>query len=165
MKKFIYSVFIVSVISCNGLRTEHQQYEARIDSLQTLIDHAYKPGLGEFMLSMQTHHAKLWFAGEAQNWQLADFEAKEIEETLEDIQTYCKDRSEVKSIAIINPAIDSIKAAIAQKDLQRFTVGFSLLTNSCNNCHAVTEHPFNVIKIPTTPPVSNQEFNTQATKH
>jgi hypothetical protein len=34
----------------------------QIDSLRTRIDHVYTPGLGEYMSSIQTHHAKRWFA-------------------------------------------------------------------------------------------------------
>ena len=49
---------------------------------------AYTPGLGEFMSGIQVHHEKLWFAGKAGNWQLADFETGEIRETIDDIQKY-----------------------------------------------------------------------------
>ena len=33
-----------------------------------------------------------------------------------------------------------------------------LLTNTCNSCHRATEFEFNVVKIPDTPPFSNQDF-------
>jgi hypothetical protein len=45
---------------------------------------AYLPGFGEFMSATQMRHAKLWFAGDAQNWDLAAFELDEIKEGLED---------------------------------------------------------------------------------
>ena len=38
----------------------------------------YRPGLGEIMSGIQTHHAKLWFAGINENWKLADYEVKEL---------------------------------------------------------------------------------------
>ena len=34
----------------------------------------YKPGLGEFMTATQLRHAKLWFAGKDNNWDLAAYE-------------------------------------------------------------------------------------------
>jgi hypothetical protein len=40
----------------------------------------YVPGLGEFMSATQVRHAKLWFAGDAKNWELASFELDEITE-------------------------------------------------------------------------------------
>jgi hypothetical protein len=110
------------------------------------------------MTGIQLHHAKLWFAGQNQNWPLADFEIHEIQESLDDIGEFCSDRPEVKSIGMIKAPIDSVTSAIQQKNLQLFKSSFSLLTNTCNNCHKATDHGFNVVIIPTNPPVSNQDF-------
>ena len=146
------------MIACNNPNDEKEKMHATIDSLQKQLNESYKPGLGEFMSGIQTHHAKLWFAGINQNWPLADFEINEIKESLEDIQKFCSDRPEIKSIGMINPPIDSVTNAIQQKNLQQFTNSFTLLTNTCNNCHKATEHGFNVVTIPVAPPVTNQDF-------
>ena len=45
----------------------------------------YTPGLVEFMMHVQSHHAKLWLAGNARNWDLADYQVDELKELLEDI--------------------------------------------------------------------------------
>jgi hypothetical protein len=130
----------------------------QIDSLRSRLDSAYKPGLGEFMLSIQEHHAKLWFAGKNGNWDLADFEMGEILETITGINKYCTDRPEISSLPMIDPSLDSLKIAITRKNIEAFKGSFILLTNNCNNCHKVTKHGFNIIKIPDIPPVSNQVF-------
>ncbi|HEV2481331.1 MAG TPA: hypothetical protein VGS79_16780 [Puia sp.] len=132
--------------------------QGRIDSLQQKLDDAYKPGLGEFMSGIQVHHAKLWFAGTAGNWKLADFEIGEIRETLDDVEKYCTDRPEVNSLPMIRPAIDSVGKAVGAQNPAAFKTAFVLLTNTCNNCHRATKHEFNVIKIPDTPPITNQVF-------
>jgi hypothetical protein len=132
--------------------------QATIDSLQKQLNETYKPGFGEFMSGIQTHHAKLWFAGQNQNWPLADFEVHEIQEALEDLQKFCSDRPELKTIEMINPAMDSVNNAIQQKNPQLFKSSFVLLTNTCNNCHKATEHGFNVVTVPTNLPVVNQDF-------
>ena len=44
---------------------------------------AYHPELGEQMLTLQIRHARLWFAGQAQNWTLAAFELQEIKEAFD----------------------------------------------------------------------------------
>ena len=93
--------------------------QSKTDSLEKQLDKTYKPGLGEFMTDIQLHHAKLWFAGQNQNWPLADFEIHEIQESLDDIEEFCKDRPEVKSIVMLKPAIDSVTDAIHQKDSSR----------------------------------------------
>ena len=133
--------------------------EKQIDSLGIRIDSAYKPGLGEFMVSIQLHHGKLWFAGKNGNWELANFELGEIQEALDDINHYNKDRPEIRELPMIYSPLDSLKSAVTNKDATAFNRGFILLTNTCNNCHQVTKHGFNKIKIPETPPVSNQVFD------
>jgi len=145
-------------IACNQQTKEPRQMQSEIDSLQKQLDKTYKPGLGEFMTVIQLHHAKLWFAGQDQNWPLANFEIHEIQESLDDIDEFCKDRPEVKSIGMLRPPIGSVTEAVRQKNIQRFKSSFSLLTNTCNNCHKATDHGFNVVIIPTGPPVSNQDF-------
>lgn len=155
----IHLLFFVTILfSCNNSTDKTQALQNRIDSLENKLAQTYKPGLGEFMSSIQVHHAKLYFAGENQNWQLANFEAGEIKEALEGIRAYCSDRPEVQKIDMINPAIDSISNAISTKNPLLFKGSFILLTTTCNNCHQATRHAFNVIKIPDNPPFSNQDF-------
>jgi hypothetical protein len=156
--KIIVLLIIVcfTMIACNKLG--NQQLQTKVDSLQTKLNDAYKPGLGEFMMGIQEHHAKLWFAGINKNWQLADFEVHEIGETLDDVKKYCTDRPEIKSLGIIDPGINAIKTAISKRDMDKFKAGFAELTNDCNTCHKDNQHGFNIITIPTSSPVTNQDF-------
>lgn len=159
MKATLIAFFLIAVVltSCNQ-NNNTQQLQSRIDSLQQKLNNTYKPGLGEFMMGIQEHHAKLWFAGINKNWPLADFEVHEIGETVDDIKQYCTDRPEVKSIGTIDPGIASIRKAIQQKDVDQFKKGFVELTANCNTCHKNNNHGFNVIIIPAGLPVENQNF-------
>ena len=158
--KFTILTLVVCIIlaACNQQNKKIEQMQIKIDSLQKQLAETYKPGFGEFMSGIQIHHAKLWFAGINQNWPLADFEVHEIRESLDDIRQFCKDRPEVKAMGMINPAIDSVAIAVRQKDLTLFKSDFVLLTNTCNNCHKATNHGFNVVILPTSLPVVNQDF-------
>jgi len=158
---FLLCCFIVLLLSCKQSSENTQQLQAQIDSLQLKINKAYKPGFGEFMGSIQIHHEKLWFAGQNNNWKLADFEIHEMEEALDNLKDYCADRPETKSISMIYAPVNSLKKAIEQKNPTTFAQGFVDLTNSCNSCHIATRHEFNIIKIPTAPPFSNQEFKLE----
>jgi hypothetical protein len=158
MKFFILTSLLCIFTTCNQPNKEVQQMQTKIDSLQKQLAETYRPGFGEFMSGIQTHHAKLWFAGQNQNWKLADFEIHEIQEALEDIRKFNTERSESKAIGMINPALDSVSNAIQQKNKQLFKNSFILLTNTCNKCHKATEHEFNVVTIPTNLPVVNQDF-------
>jgi len=157
MRPLLFFAAILLITACNQSGDNHL-LQAKVDSLQVKLDNAYRPGLGEFMMGIQLHHAKLWFAGTNRNWKLADFEVHEIGETLEDIKKYCADRPEVKSIGMIDPAMRSINVAIEKKDIQLFRSGFVQLTGDCNSCHKDNQHGFNVITIPDALPVSNQDF-------
>jgi hypothetical protein len=162
MIKHLFFPSIASLIllsACSQPTRDSAALQAQVDSLQRRLDNTYTPGLGEFMSGIQVHHAKLWYAGTAQNWKLANFEVGEIKESLDDIEKFCKDRPEVTSLSMIYPAIDSVNIAIQAGNPTRFKSGFLLLTNTCNNCHQVTKHEFNVIKVPDTPPFTNQVFN------
>jgi hypothetical protein len=110
------------------------------------------------MNSIQLHHAKLWFAGTNNNWPLAEFELQELVEIKDDISTYCNDRSEVKALPMIVAPLDSLTTAVNSKDSFLFKTAFVNLTKTCNSCHQATSHGFNVVTIPSAPPVSNQDF-------
>lgn len=161
MKILTWLVLSLVFYSCNNSTNNNEFLHKQIDSLQTKIANTYKPGFGEFMSEIQVHHEKLWFAGENQNWQLADFEINEIKESLADIREYCTDRPETKDLQMIDAPIDSINIAIQQKNNELFKKDFVLLTATCNSCHQATNHGFNVIKLPDTPPFSNQVFKLE----
>lgn len=132
--------------------------QSTIDSLRKELAAAYKPGFGEMMSGIQAHHAKLWFAGLYQNWELAGFEMHEIQEGLENIEHYCSDRPETRSLSMLNAALDSMNNSIAKTNIELFKKSYILLTTGCNNCHKETAHAFNVVTIPVAPPVTNQDF-------
>jgi hypothetical protein len=158
MKRPVIALILLLAACDSKNSREQQKMQQTIDGLKKELNQAYKPGFGEFMSGIQMHHAKLWFAGLNQNWPLADFEIHEIDEAVEDIQKFCNDREETKSIGMIKAPIDSLNDAIQQKDPGRFKTSYVLLTNTCNNCHKATAHEFNVVTIPTSSPVVNQDF-------
>jgi hypothetical protein len=161
MKKYIVIMVIAGVFfllaACAGTnKAQTQVLEGRISTLEK---DAYVPGLGVFMNTIQLHHAKLWFAGIDQNWPLARYEAGEMNETFENIQKYVKSRPEVTGdLSMIFWAIDSVRNAIAAKSPSRFKSEYILLTNTCNSRHRMNDHAFNVITIPSMPPVTDQKF-------
>jgi len=158
MKQFIAISLLFILAGCSQQSNDSKKLQEQVDSLRIKLDNAYKPGFGEFMSSIQQHHAKLWFAGINNNWKLAEFEIKEIQEVLEDLEKFNTDRPETKAIGMIDSSIDSVSNAIKQQNPSLFRTSYTLLTNTCNKCHQSTEHEFNIITIPSTPPFSNQSF-------
>src|SRR5688572_30248778 len=122
----------------------------------------YVPGLVEFMMTVQTHHVKLWLAGNARNWELADYQADELKELLEEIAKRVPDYKGTpvgKMIeAVTMPPIGEIEAAIKVRDSKAFTAAFDRLTAACNACHQAANRGFIVIQRPASSPFPNQSF-------
>ena len=150
--------FCLLAISCKQPANSNAALLSRIDSLEKKVAATYKPGFGEFMSSIQVHHAKLWFAGKNKNWELADFEIHEIGETLDAIKEYQTEREESKKVDMLKPGLDAVNDAIQKKDSSLFNSSYLLLTSTCNNCHKAVNFGFNIVKIPDTAPFSNQAF-------
>ena len=95
----------------------------------------YAPGLGEFMTATQLRHAKLWFAGKQNNWDLAAYEIDEIKEGLEDVQKQFPTHDGIPVAdmikTIISPAIEELEKAVGAKSSAKFTVAFDKLTSAC----------------------------------
>jgi hypothetical protein len=123
---------------------------------------SYAPGLGEFMTATQLRHAKLWFAGKENNWDLAAYEIDEITEGLEDAEKQFPTHEGIPVAdmikANIDPAVEQLKKAVGAKSRTEFVVAFDNLTSACNACHAGADKPFIRIQRPTSPPLSNQNF-------
>ena len=164
MKQTAIVLLTLGSFACNEHADNTQVLQSRIDSLETKLAETYKPGFGEFMTGIQAHHSKLWFAGQNENWKLADFEVHEIIEAIEDIQKYQTERKESKMIGMINAPLDSVTHAIDQKNSAMFKSSYTLLTNTCNSCHRETDFDFNIVKIPANQPFSNQEFKINGVK-
>jgi hypothetical protein len=161
MKAIAIMCVIFFLYSCERSSKQSRTLQLQVDSLNQKLAATYKPGFGEFMSGIQSHHAKLWFAGQNNNWKLADFEVHEIMEAIENIQKFQTERKESKVISMIEPALDSVNNAITQKDLPHFTAAYKLLTNTCNNCHHSVNFEFNVVKVPDQQIFSNQDFKLQ----
>lgn len=123
---------------------------------------AFIPETAEMMNSIQRYHLKLWFAGQNEHWELADFQLHELEEVFETMELFKADKDYIPLLPMIYPPIENLEETIKSGDKNRFEEGFNQLTNTCNTCHKSTGHPYITIKIPETNPYSNQSFVPQA---
>jgi len=156
-----FTLSVMLIFSCGQSEKDSDDaLSGRVKSLQKQVDQL-KPGFGDVMLGIQTHHAKLWFAGINKNWELADFELGEIEENIEKIETLYPNDDRTKDLSLLDPKLNSLAAAINAKQVDKFKKEFSTLTNTCNDCHQKNGVAFNVITIPDHPPVPNQKFKVE----
>ena len=122
----------------------------------------YVPGVEQFMGVILSQHAKLWYAGKARNWELAEFELGEIKEVMGDVQDLVPVFKNLPFAdmldAVIVKEIADLEKAIATKNFKKFAAGYDKLTAACNSCHEGTEMKMVVIQRPTRPAFFNQDF-------
>lgn len=123
---------------------------------------SYVPGVEQFMGVMLSQHAKLWYAGKARNWELAEFELGEIKEVMGDVQDLVPVFKNLPFAdmldAVIVKEVADLEKAIASKNFKKFAAGYDKLTAACNACHQGTEMGMVVIQRPTRPAFFNQDF-------
>jgi len=125
---------------------------------------AYVPGLGELMAFQQMRHAKLWFAVQSGNWQLAQYEVDELKEGFDTVaRLHPTQKGSPVPIdqaieSIVKSPLEKLGDAIGKKDRRAFADAYDTLTEGCNACHQATDHGFNVVQRPKSNTFSNQSF-------
>jgi hypothetical protein len=156
------AVVLLALVLSAGCETRRQP----IGGATGASAEAFVPGLGELMSSQQMRHVKLWFAGEAANWELADYELDELGEGFDDIVKYHpthKDSPVAPKDAIprmMPQPLTDLRTTIKQKNTQAFAQAFDALTKACNDCHQATNFGFNRVQRPASNPYPNQVFTT-----
>ena len=76
------------------------------------------PRLGDIMNAVQTRHIKLWFAGKAQNWDLAAYELRQLKAGLLEAAVLYEGIP-VSNVTTMTKPVQSISDAIDGKDFKR----------------------------------------------
>jgi hypothetical protein len=124
----------------------------------------YVPELGGLMLLQQARHTKLWLAGQAGNWPLADYELQELSEGFDTVVTYHPTDPDSpvapKDVIprMVTVPLADLRDAVRQKNESLFAERYDALTAACNGCHQATNVGFNRVQRPETNPFPNQVF-------
>ena len=150
---------VVAAAPAAGDRAEIQALRRQLDELKKS---SYRPELGEQMLILQISHARLWFAGEAENWNLATYEVQELQEAFEAVAKYNADDANLQPLRLADvlPAmtrgpIADLRKAVDGKNKAAFEKAFDRLSAACTGCHHVAGNDMLVIQRPKTPLLDN----------
>lgn len=145
--------------------TQHElsQRDAAIKELRSI-----GAGVGETMLLVQNHAARVWFAGggkggtETPNWAYAEHGVDELDAAFERMAIIEPVHEGIAMTALYKSFRDlqlqQLKKAITAKDRAGFVAAYDGMVAACNACHAQGGHPYVVIQRPTQPPATNQRF-------
>src|ERR1700745_1763751 len=111
--------------------------------------------VGDIMAFQQQRHLKLWFAGRAGNWPLADYEIDKLKDGFADIDKLTGGGTVDNAVGA---PIAALEKAIESKNKDSFMRAFDQLTAGCNSCHRALDHAFIVIQRPEASPFGNQSF-------
>jgi len=153
----IFHVILAVLIAVPLLATF--QARGQESSTQTgAANEPHQPKIGEIMALQQMRHIKLWFAGSAGNWPLADYEIGELKEGFDDVNKQLGGDTVEKAVGA---QIAALEKAIEAKDRAAFSDAFSQLSAGCNSCHRTLDHAFIVIQRPIALPYTDQAFAAQ----
>jgi hypothetical protein len=111
--------------------------------------------IGDVMGFQQQRHLKLWFAGRAGNWPLAEYEIDKLKDGFADIDKLIGGGTVDNAVGA---PIAALEKAIESKNKDAFVRAFDQLTTGCNSCHRTLDHAFIVIQRPEVSPFGNQAF-------
>jgi hypothetical protein len=143
-----------------GIGSAHAQNSAWLkgsadEKFNTLAN--LQPGLGTVMLEYSFRFTTMYYAAQGGNWELADYQLKEMTE----IQEVGENTRPARAKALkkfedgsLGPLAEAIKA----KDLKKFDAAFGAAKDECNNCHVDQGFKFIKYELPAAPvsPLSNK---------
>jgi hypothetical protein len=111
---------------------------------------------------IQPRHAKLGIAGKAENWPLASYSFKQLQQSFGVVARATPRYKGLPVGELIDAALKQpfavLDFAIKAGDSRQFNESYARVTAGCNACHTTTDNPFIVIKVPDSSSFPNQEF-------
>jgi hypothetical protein len=129
------------------------------------------PDQAHAMQDVGYHFSNLWFAGQKEHWDLANFYWLEVRSHLRwavRIIPVRKDNAgqEVNLPAILqafeNTPLKQLEEAIKAKDKARFDKEYRFTMETCYACHKASDKPFIRLQIPTQPETPIINFDPKA---
>jgi hypothetical protein len=117
---------------------------------QVQHDHrTHEVDLAPFMIRNAYHFATLYHAARAERWELAAYQAEELEENL--TQAAHAGGPYAQSLKdFLKEHAQPLQKAITSQNAEQFRLTFQAAVDGCNDCHKATQHAF--ITIPQEPP-------------
>ncbi len=144
-----------------------EELEGRVKALEDLV-----PDQAHIMADVSEHFANLWFAGQAENWPLAEFYLNETRSHLHWAVRRIPVRKdnqgrEIKLADILtafeNGMLTPLKGSIDGKNKPAFEKKYRESLTGCYSCHKAADKPFLRPQVPERPASPIVNFDPKAT--
>ncbi len=126
------------------------------------------PDQAHAMQDVGYHFTHVWFAGQKENWELANFYVGETKSHLRwavRIIPKRKDKAgqEIDLASILqsleNGPLAQLETAIASRNKDRFAAAYKFTLETCYACHKTSDKPYLRLQVPQHPEVQIIDFN------
>jgi len=126
------------------------------------------PDQAHAMQDVGYHFTHVWFAGQKENWDLANFYVGETKSHLRwavRIIPKRKDKAgqefDLQSIlqSLENGPLAQLETAITSKNKDRFVAAYKFTLETCNACHKTADKPYLRLRVPAGPEVQIIDFD------
>jgi hypothetical protein len=158
MKAIVAGTVALVAVALSAAQAQDKPTSQQNDAAPEVASEPYRPAISDIMALQQRRHIKLWFAGTAGNWPLADYEVDALKGGFGELDSQLEGGT-VKDA--VGAAIAALEQAVETKDRTAFLTAYDQLSAGCNSCHHTLDHAFIVIRRPSTLPYSDQSFAVQ----
>lgn len=118
--------------------------------------------LGEHMNEIDRRFAAIWYAGEAKNGAMLDYQLHELEEAIDELREPRPIENEIdvhaRLVSDVRSRFDALEKAVEGGDVKAFEQQYQGIMARCSACHAETGHPYIVVTTPEYNPYPNVAF-------
>ncbi len=149
MKKTYLLLILISLFSCNQKQeTAQGDWIKGIEAEQIKTIEKQFRGFDNAMVETGYRYQELYWAGQDQNWEYADYQLEKIKIAIENGLERRPKRAK-SAEHFLSYTLPEIKKSIESKDKMIFNKNFQTMTINCNSCHAMEKVPFFNVQIPT----------------
>lgn len=154
MKKVAFAIvlltFAIALAACETTQKAEAPV-AKTDNGTLTLDQIAEtlPGFGVLMQEIGVRTTTAFFAAEAGNWDLVDYEIKEISEAFE-VGMITRPKRKQAAETFLNGSFAKLKTAAESREIDEFKTAFDDTVAACNGCHASDDKAYIKYKVPET---------------
>ena len=151
MKKLLILILTLGLFACNqktNKETAQGKWITGTEAEQIKTIEKQFRGFDNAMVETAYRYQELYWAGQDQNWEYADYQLEKIKFAIENgLQRRPKRAKSAEHFLIY--VLPEMTKALQTKDTVVFNENFKTLTINCNNCHKMEKVSFLSVQIPT----------------